>query len=105
MAPQSAVDRAQMAQAAQEIESKAQIVQGLRNTLEDHKAQVRAGWKGGAAGAFETVFAEFDGDFNKVIQALDKMHQALTHTRIQYESREQESHAAVSEVQRLLGGG
>jgi WXG100 family type VII secretion target len=93
-----------MAQAAQEVETKANIIQGLRNQLEDHKAQVRAGWEGQAAGTFESVFAEFDGDFQKVIQALEKMHEALTHTRIQYEAREQESREAVSEVQRLLGG-
>jgi ESAT-6 family protein len=104
MAPQSAVDRAQMAQAAQEIETKANIIRGLRNQLEDHKTQVRAGWEGTAAGTFETVFHEFDCDFQKVIAALEKMHEALTHTRIQYEAREQESHEAVSEVQRLLGG-
>lgn len=105
MAPQSAVDRAQMAQAAQEVEDKANIIQGLRNQLQDHKAQVRAGWDGTAAGTFDQVFAEFDGDFAKVIQALNKMHESLTHTRIHYEAREQESHQAVSEVQRLLGGG
>jgi WXG100 family type VII secretion target len=101
----SAVDRAAMAMAAQEIEAKAQVIQGLRNTLEDHKATIRAGWKGTAAGTFDHVFGEFDADFTKVIQALETMHERLTHTRIQYEAREQESHAAVSEVQRLLGGG
>lgn len=101
----AAVDRAALAKAVQEIETKAQVIQGLRNTLQDHKATISAGWKGGAAGTFDHVFGEFDADFTKVIQALETMHEKLTGTRIQYEAREQESHAAVSEVQRLLGGG
>jgi len=104
MAGESAVDRGQMALAAQEIETKANIIRGLQNQLQDHKAQVRAGWEGTASGTFESVFAEFDADFAKVIQAMDKMHEALVHTKIHYEAREQETHDAVSEVQRLLGG-
>src|SRR2546421_439175 len=105
MAGESAVDRAQMALAAQEVETKANIIRGLQIQLQDHKAQVRAGWEGTTSMSFESVFIEFDNDFNQFIQALDKMHQALVHTKIQYEAREQEAHEAVSEVQRLLGGG
>jgi WXG100 family type VII secretion target len=101
----ASVDRPAMALAAQEIEAKAQIIQGLRNTLQDHKATLRQGWKGGAAGTFDHVFGEFDDDFSKVIQALETMYHSLTQTVISYEKHEQESHAAVSEVQRLLGGG
>lgn len=104
MAQQSSVNRAAMAQAAQEIESKANVIQGLRNQLQSHKSDVRASWDGNAAMTFDSVFNEFDADFAKVIKALETMHQTLSHTRIQYESREQESHEAVSEVQRLLGG-
>ena len=104
MSGETAVQRAQMAQAAQEVESKANIIRGLRNQLEDHKNQVRAGWESTSSRTFESVFAEFDNDFNQVIQALEKMHEALVHTKIQYESREQEATEAVSEVQRLLGG-
>lgn len=105
MAGQSSVDRAAMGVAAQEVQDKANTIQGLRNQLQGHKAEVRSGWDGNAAMTFEQVFAEFDSDFSQVIQALGTMHEHLSHTKIHYEAREQESQQAVSEVQRLLGGG
>src|SRR3954452_8859061 len=105
MAERSSVDRAAMAQAATEIEEKANIIKGLQNTLAGHKAEVMSGWKGNAAMTFNQVDEEFNRDFTQVINALQKMHEALTHTRIQYESREQEAQQAASQVQKLLGGG
>lgn len=104
MAERSSVDRAAMAQAAQEVDEKANIIKGLQNTLAGHKAELMSGWKGEAAMTFNQVDEEFNKDFTQVINALQDMHEALVHTRIQYESREQESQQAVSEVQKLLGG-
>jgi WXG100 family type VII secretion target len=93
-----------MGQAAQEVEEKANIVKGLQNTLESHKSELMAGWKGVASMSFEQVHEEFNQDFTKVINALNGMHQSLVHTKIHYEKKEQESQEASSEVQRLLGG-
>jgi WXG100 family type VII secretion target len=93
-----------MGQAAQEVEDKANIVKGLQNTLESHKGDLMAGWKGAAAMSFNQVHEEFNKDFTKVINALQGMHESLVHTKIHYESKEQESQEAASEVQRLLGG-
>src|SRR3954452_11095836 len=104
MAGQSSVDRAAMGQAAQEVEEKANIIKGLQNTLESHKSDLMAGWKGVAAMSFNQVHEEFNKDFAQVINALNGMHQSLVHTKIQYETKEQESQEAASEVQRLLGG-
>jgi|SRR4051794_25501111 WXG100 family type VII secretion target len=104
MAGQSNVDRAAMGLAAQEIEEKANIIKGLQNTLESHKGELMSGWKGVAAMTFSQVHEEFNQDFTKVINALQGMHESLVHTKIQYETKEQESQQAASEVQRLLGG-
>jgi WXG100 family type VII secretion target len=104
MAGESNVDRAAMAQAAQEVEEKANIVKGLQNTLESHKGELMSGWKGVAAMTFSQVHEEFNRDFTQVINALQGMHESLVHTKIQYEAKEQESQEAASEVQRLLGG-
>jgi WXG100 family type VII secretion target len=104
MADQSSVDRAAMAQAATEVEEKANIIKGLQNTLDSHKAELMSGWKGQAAMTFAQVHEEFNRDFTQVINALQDMHEALVHTRIQYETREQEAQQAASEVQKLLGG-
>jgi len=104
MAGQSAVDRASMALAAQDIDSSANVIRGLQVQLEDHKNQVRAQWEGQASMGFEQVFNKFNDDFQRVLTALDGMHEALVHTRITYEAREQEAHDAVNRVKQMLGG-
>ncbi|MCW2886848.1 MAG: hypothetical protein QOE54_4199 [Streptosporangiaceae bacterium] len=105
MAGESAVDRHAMALAAQDIDGSANIIRGLQTQLEGHKAQVRSQWEGNASMAFETVFNRFNDDFQKVLNALDGMHQALVHTKITYEAKEQEAHEAVNRVHQLLSGG
>jgi WXG100 family type VII secretion target len=99
------VNHAAMRQAAGEIGEKANIIKGLQNTLESHKAELMSGWGGDASMTFQSVHDEFNQDFTKVINALEGMHESLTHTAIHFESKEQESREAASEVQRLLAGG
>ncbi|MEV5704630.1 WXG100 family type VII secretion target [Actinoallomurus sp. NPDC052274] len=98
-------NHAAMRQAAGEINDKANIIKGLQNTLEGHKDDLMRGWGGEAAMTFSAVHREFNEDFTKVIQALEGMHEALTHTAITFEAKEQENREAASEVQRLLAGG
>lgn len=104
MGNQSAVDRAAMDQAAQDIDASANVIKGLQTQLEGHKQQVRASWEGNASMAFEQVFNRFNEDFNKVLRALEGMHQSLVQTKITYESREEMSEQAVNKVQSLLNG-
>ena len=104
MGQQSAVDRAAMAQAADDIDASANIIKGLQSQLEGHKNQVRSMWEGNASMAFEQVFARFNEDFNKVLQALNGMHESLVQTKITYESKEEMSEQAVNKVQNLLNG-
>lgn len=101
---QSSVDRAAMGLAAQDIDHSANIIKGLQNQIEDHKNQVRSSWDGHASMAFEQVFNRFNEDFTRVLNALQGMHEALVHTKITYETREQESHDAVNRVQQMLAG-
>jgi WXG100 family type VII secretion target len=104
MGQQSAVDRAAMAQAASDVDASANIIKGLQSQLEGHKNQVRSMWEGEASMAFEQVFARFNEDFNKVLQALNGMHESLVQTKITYESKEEMSQQAVNKVQSLLNG-
>lgn len=104
MAPQSAVDRAAMAQAAQDIDASANIIKGLQTRLEGAKTQMRVNWEGNASMAFEAVFNRFNQDFTKVLTALNGMHESLVQTKITYESKEQMSQDAVNKVQALLNG-
>jgi WXG100 family type VII secretion target len=93
-----------MAQAASDLEASAGVIRGLQGKLEGHKSEVRSGWEGSASMAFERVFARFNEDFNKVLQALDGMHESLVSTKITYEAKEQASQESVNRVQNLLGG-
>lgn len=105
MGGQSAVDRNAMQQAATRIEDSANIVKGLQSQLEGHKSSLMSGWAGNAAVSFDRVFNEFQTEMNKVRTALDGMHQKLTHTKITYESTEQEQTEAVNKINQLLNGG
>jgi WXG100 family type VII secretion target len=93
-----------MAQAATDLESAASAIKTMQGQLESHKTEVRAGWDGAASMAFERVFARFNEDFNKVLQALNGMHESLVATKITYEAKEQASQDSVNRVQNLLGG-
>lgn len=104
MADSSAVDRAQMQIAASKVESAAQTIQGIQSKLQGHKAELRSGWDGKAAMKFEQVFNAWDADFRKVQQALEGMHEKLIHTRIQYESTEDEQERAAAKIDSLLNG-
>jgi WXG100 family type VII secretion target len=91
-----------MAQAAQKLDDAANVVKGIQSQLHGHKAQLRSNWEGSAAMAFDRVFQAFDEDFTKVLTAMQGMHEKLVHTRIKYESAEQEQEAAVNKISALL---
>lgn len=101
---QSAVDRAAMAQAAQDIDASANVIKGLQTRLESSKTALRANWEGAASMAFEQVFARFNEDFTRVLRALEGMHQSLVQTKITYDAKEEMSQQAVNKVQALLNG-
>lgn len=104
MAPQSAVDRAAMAQAAQDIDAAANTIRGLQTRLESSKNQLRGNWEGSASMAFEAVFNRFNEDFTRVLNALNGMHESLVQTKITYDAKEEMSQQAVNKVQALLNG-
>jgi WXG100 family type VII secretion target len=91
-----------MAQAAQKLDDAANITRGLRTRLQGHKSQLMSNWEGISAAAFNRVFDQFDADFAKVLTTMEGMHEKLVHTRIKYESTEQEQQAAVNRVAGLL---
>ncbi|MBA9003173.1 MULTISPECIES: WXG100 family type VII secretion target [Thermomonospora] len=101
---QSAVDRAAMAQAAQDIDASANVIKGLQTRLDGAKTALRANWEGNASMAFEQVFARFNEDFSRVLRALEGMHQSLVQTKITYDAKEEMSQQAVNKVQALLNG-
>lgn len=104
MAEQSAVNRQLMGVAAQRIDSSANVIQGLRARLDEHKSDLLSGWEGDAASAFATVFARFHSDMGRVLHELEGMHKDMVHTRVNYEKTEQAQKDAVEKINALLNG-
>lgn len=105
MAGGTSVDRVAMAQAAQDVDDSATLIKGLQTRLESHRGDLSAHWEGQANMAFNSVFDRFQQDFNRVIRALEGMHEALVGTKISYDSKEEMSREAANEVMRLLNNG
>jgi WXG100 family type VII secretion target len=91
-----------MAKAAGDIDEAASTIKGLQTSLQGHKAAVLSGWQGNAASAFDQVFQSFDEDMNKVLTALNGMHESLVKNRTQYESAEQQQTDAAKAIHQFL---
>lgn len=91
-----------MAQAAQKLEDAVGTTRGIRTQLQGHKAELLSQWEGNAARAFETVFEQFDQDFQKVLTTMEGMHEKLVQTRTTYERTEEEQTATVNKVSGLI---
>ncbi len=91
-----------MAKAAQNIDEAASTIKGLQTSLHGHKSAVLSGWQGTAASAFDGVFQSFDEDMNKVLTALNGMHEKLVHNRTQYEAAEQQQTDAAKAINQFL---
>lgn len=104
MAQRSAVDRAEMAQAAQRVESAAQDLRKIRGDLSSEQQQLQGQWIGEASSTFTKVYTEFDGELGKVLQALETLHEKMTQAKINYEASEQQQTESVNQINSLLNG-
>ena len=103
-AAESAVNRAAMATAAQQVESAVTVIRGLQATMDGYNSQLQSGWQGQAASAFAGTYEAFSTDFAKVISALQGIQERLVATHGTYVSTEDANTAQVSRVQSALGG-
>jgi len=103
-AAESAVNRAAMATAAQQVESAVTVIRGLQATMDGYNGQLQSGWQGQAASAFAGTYEAFSADFAKVISALQGIQERLVATHGTYVSTEDANTAQVSRVQSALGG-
>jgi len=103
-AGESAVDRASMAQAAQQVESAFGVITGLQANMNGYSSQLGGGWQGNAAVAFTRTYEMFSADFAKVLNALQVIHDRLVSTRNTYQATEDANTARVNQVAGLIGG-
>lgn len=102
VAGESAVNRAQMATAATQIESAVGEIRGLQSQLTGFHSDTMAGWQGTAATAFTSAYESFSADFAKVINALEGMHEKLVGTHANYVATEDANTSTASKVAGLL---
>jgi len=104
-AGESAVNRASMAQAAQQVEAAFGMITGLQSNMNGYSSQLGGGWQGNAAVAFTRTYEMFSADFAKVLNALQVIHDKLVSTRNTYQATEDANTARVNQVAGLIGGG
>jgi WXG100 family type VII secretion target len=97
-AGQSQVDRAAMAQAAQQVDEAVQKTRAMQAQLESYKSSMMTGWAGDAAAAFERVFAAFSTDLANVITAWQGLGDKLSGSQARYTASEQTKTERVSQV-------
>lgn len=96
------VDRAEMAKAAQQIDTKHQEIHTLQTTLRQEMADLAVRWTGRASDAFQQGYRSFDAEFEKVKQGLDTIHNQLVQTNRQYSAREDENLATANTIAGLI---
>jgi WXG100 family type VII secretion target len=101
---ESAVNRAAMATAAQQVESAVTVIRGLQSNMNGYNASLQGGWQGQASSAFASTYEAFNADFAKVLNALQGIQERLVSTHSTYSTTEDTNTQQVSRVQSALGG-
>lgn len=102
MAGESAFDRAQMATAANQTQQAVDQIRGIQSTMNSQQEALQAGWKGEASTAFTNAFATFNGDFTKVLQALQNLEEKLSASQKNYTATEAANTQAASKITQAL---
>ena len=103
-AGEASVDRAAMAQAAQQVDSAVSVIRGLQSNMNSYSSQMMGGWQGQAATAFTSTYEAFNADFSKVLTALQRIQENLVGTHGTYTTTEATNTQTVSRVAGALGG-
>ena len=104
MAGESAFDRQLMAQAATQVDSAVEQIQGLQSNLASAHDSLMGGWKGAAASTFTSAYGEFNVDFGKVIQALDRLGAKLRQSGANYTTVEAANQSSANKIVSALNG-
>jgi len=69
-----------MAMAAQQIEAKHQQIHSLQERLQGQMVNLSTRWRGNDSAAFQRGYSQFDTEFERVKQGLDRVHTSLVET-------------------------
>lgn len=103
MAGETSVNRAAMAQAAQQVDQAVSVIRGLQSNMNSYSAALQGGWQGQAATAFQNTYEAFNADFSKVLTALQGIQEKLVGTQGTYTTTEETNTQSVNRVMGALG--
>jgi len=87
---------------ADRIDESASTINGLKTAIDGHRQALQTHWKGVSSGTFVKVMTVYDEELTKVLTSLENIHEKLVHSKIQYETNEQQSNEAVSAIEAAL---
>ena len=87
---------------ADRIDESASTINGLKTAIDGHRQTLQTHWKGVSSGTFAKVMTVYDEELTKVLTSLADIHEKLVHSKIQYETNEQQSNEAVSAIEAAL---
>jgi WXG100 family type VII secretion target len=91
-----------MATAANQTQQTVDTIRGIQNSMNSQQEALQGGWKGEAATAFNNAFVTFNGDFTKVLQALQNLEEKLRASQVNYSATEQANTQAASKITTAL---
>ena len=104
MAGVSAHDAQLMAQAANQVNSAVDQIRSLQNSLASSHETMMGQWQGPAASTFTNAFTVFNGDFTKVITALQNLGDKLRTSGVNYSTIEQANQVSANKITAALNG-
>ena len=103
VAGESAVNRAQMATAATQIEDAVGQIRGLQMQMNGYHADTMTGWQGKAASAFTAAFESFSADFTRFSRRSTECTRSSSDTGANYQTTEEDTNtSAVNRISGLL---
>ena len=105
MAGETTAQIAAMAEAARHVDNAGQALATIRGTVATAIAATAAGYNSPAATLFRGTMDQWQGDFQKIIAGLERMHEALTHTTRHYVATIEQERQSANEIAALLNGG
>jgi WXG100 family type VII secretion target len=89
---------------AAKVDDAHQQITGQISVLRNEVETLMGGWRGRAATSFVALHEGFEGQANKINQALDAMHSALLKTHGTYSTQEADQTAAITSMTNNING-
>jgi WXG100 family type VII secretion target len=91
-----------MAQAATQVDQAGQTLAGIRTRVGGAVANTQGGYQSEAATVFRNVMDQWGADFQKIVNGLNQIHEALTATHRSYQASVDTDRASANSIMSAL---